>query len=138
MRLGGFTYYSSQAGKEAWRKNAAEAYVEALSKAQSPESKQFLIYQLQTIGKDEAVSTVATYLSDEYLSGPAARTLARIGTESAGKALLQALASAKGKPQISITEALGMSRVKEAAGAIEKTATSEDLNLRKVSLVRSF
>ncbi|TKT91856.1 family 16 glycoside hydrolase [Dyadobacter frigoris] len=132
--LGGFTYYSSQAGKEAWRKNAAEAYVEALSKAQSPESKQFLIYQLQTIGKDEAVPVVATYLSDEYLSGPAARTLARIGTESAGKALLQALANAKGKAQISITEALGMSRFKEAAAAIEKTATNEELDLRKVSL----
>ena len=132
--LGGFTYYSAQAGKEAWRKTAAEAYIEALAKVEAPESKQFLIYQLQTIGKDEAVPTLATFLTDEKLSGPAARTLARIGSEAAGKALLQGLANAKGNPQIFITEALGGSRYKEAASAIEKTAVSDDLNLRKVSL----
>ena len=132
--LGGFTYYSAQAGKEAWRKTAAEAYVEALSKVEASESKQFLIYQLQTIGKDEAVPTLAAFLTDEKLSGPAARTLARIGSEAPGKALLQGLASAKGNPQISITEALGASRYKDAASAIEKTAASETLNLRKVSL----
>ncbi|MCF2442649.1 DUF1080 domain-containing protein [Dyadobacter sp. CY345] len=132
--LGGFTYYSAQAGKEALRKTAADAYVEALSKVEAPESKQFLIYQLQTIGKDEAVPTLATFLTDEKLSGPAARTLARIGSETAGKALLQSLASAKGNPQISITEALGGSLYEEAAPAIEKTAVSDDLNLRKVSL----
>jgi HEAT repeat protein len=132
--LGGFTYYSAQAGKENWRKMAAEAYVEALSKVEAPESKQFLIYQLQTVGKDEAVPVLATYLSDEKLSGPAARTLARIRSEAAGKALLQGLANAKGNAQIFITEALGESRYKEGASSIEKTAVSEELNLRKVSL----
>lgn len=132
--LGGFTYYSAQAGKEALRKTAADAYVEALAKVDAPESKQFLIYQLQTVGKDEAVPALATFLTDEKLSGPAARTLARIGSETAGKTLLQSLANAKGNPQIAITEALGGSRYKEAAPAIEKTAVSDDSNLRKVSL----
>lgn len=132
--LGGFTYYASQAGKEPLRKNAAEAYGEALSKVNDPDSKNFLIYQLQTVGKDESVNVLATYLTDERLSGPASRTLSRIGSPAAGAALLQALANAKGTSQIAITEALGGSRYKEAAPAVEKTATATDLNLRKVSL----
>jgi HEAT repeat protein len=132
--LGGFTYYASQAGKESLRKNAAEAYGEALSKVNDPDSKNFLIYQLQTVGKDESVGVLKTYLADERLSGPASRTLSRIGSPAAGAALLQALSNAKGTSQIAITEALGGARYKEAAPAIEKTATAADLNLRKVSL----
>jgi len=132
--LGGFTYYASQAGKEALRKNAAEAYGEALSKVNDPDSKNFLIYQIQTVGKDESVEMLKSYLTDERLSGPASRALARIGSPAAGAALLQALGNASGSTQIGITEALGGSRYKEAAPAIEKTATSPDVNLRKVSL----
>ncbi len=132
--LGGFTYYASQAGKEALRKNAAEAYGEALSKVNDPDSKNFLIYQLQTVGKDESVNVLKSYLADERLSGPAARALSRIGTPAAGAALLQSLSNVGSGNQVAITEALGGSRHKEAAGAIEKTASSGDLNLRKVSL----
>ena len=132
--LGGFTYAASQTGKEAWRKIAAEAYGEALSKANDPDSKNFLIYQLQTVGKDESVDILKSYLTDERLSGPASRTLARIASPASGAALLQALSTSKGAIQISIVEALGESRYKEAASLIETTAYSPDLNLRKVSL----
>ncbi len=132
--LGGFTYASSAAGKEAWRKMAAEAYGEALSKVTDPDNKVFLIYQLQTVGKDESVDVLRSYLGDEKLAGPASRALARIASPASGAALLQALSAAKGSQQISITEALGESKYKEAATAIEKTAVSTDLNLRKVSL----
>ncbi|MCF0074767.1 DUF1080 domain-containing protein [Dyadobacter sp. CY261] len=132
--LGGFTYYASQAGKDALRKDAAEAYGEALSKITDPDSKNFLIYQLQTVGKDESVEVLKGYLKDERLSQPAARTLSRIGSPAAGAALLQALDNAGGSAQLAITEALGGSHYQEAAPAIEKTATSDDLKLRKVSL----
>lgn len=132
--LGGFTYYASQAGKEALRKDAAEAYGEALSKVSDPDSKNFLIYQLQTVGKDESVNVLKDYLKDERLSQPAARTLARIGSPAAGAALLQALSNASGNAQLAITEALGDSHNKDAAAAIEKTAANSDTKLRKVSL----
>ena len=75
-----------------------------------------------------------SYLSDQRLAGPASRALARIGTPASGAALLKALDVATGATQIAITEALGESRYKEAVIAIEKTAVSSDLNLRKVSL----
>jgi HEAT repeat protein len=132
--LGGFTYYASQAGKEALRKDAAEAYGEALSKVSDPDSKNFLIYQLQTVGKDESVDVLKGYLKDERLSQPAARTLSRIGTPAAGAALLQALGNAGGSAQLAITEALGSGHNKDAAQVIEKSATGSDLKLRKVSL----
>ncbi|WP_031530464.1 family 16 glycoside hydrolase [Dyadobacter crusticola] len=132
--LGGFTYYASQAGKETARKAASEAYSEALSKLNDPDSKNFLIYQLQTVGKDESIDALKSYLSDERLSGPAARALSRNGSNAAGSALFQALGNAKGAARIAIIEALGDTKFKEAAPEIEKTATTEDLALRKVSL----
>lgn len=132
--LGGFSYASTRSGKEAWRKMAAEAYAEALARVNDPDNKVFLIYQLQTVGKDESVNILKSYLADEKLAGPASRALARIGSESAGAALLGALSSASGNNQVAVIEALGAARYKEAAAAIEKTATSSDLNLRKVSL----
>jgi HEAT repeat protein len=132
--LGGFTYAATKSGKEAWRKMAAEAYAEALGKVSDADNKVFLIYQLQTVGKDESVNVLKSYLGDDKLAGPASRALARIGTPASGAALLQALGNANGNIRIAITEALGEAKYKEAASAIEKTATSSDVNLRKVSL----
>ncbi|WP_215240105.1 DUF1080 domain-containing protein [Dyadobacter helix] len=132
--LGGFSFASMQSGREAWRQLAAEAYGEALSKVTDPDSKVFLIYQLQTVGKDESVNVLKSYLGDEKLSGPASRALARIGTASAGAALAQALGGASGSTQIAIIEALGDAKYKDSASFIEKTATSDNVNLRKVSL----
>lgn len=132
--LGGFSYASMRSGKEAWRKMAAEAYAEALGRVNDTDSKAFLIYQLQTVGKEESVPALRSYLNNEKLAGPASRALARIGSSSAGSALLGALNGSTGSVQIAIIEALGEARYKEAASAIEATATSGDLNLRKVSL----
>jgi len=132
--LGGFTYAATQSGREAWRKMAAEAYAEALNRVPDAYNKMFLIYQLQTVGKDESVPVLATYLNDEKLSGPAARALARIGSSTAGEALLQAFSQATAANQGYIAEALGMAKYQKAAPALEQTATSDNLNLRKISL----
>jgi HEAT repeat protein len=132
--LGGFTYAATQPGKEAWRKLAAEAYGEALSKVGDPGSKAFLIYQLQTVGKDESVNVLQSFLGDEGLSGPASRALARIGTPAAGAALLQAVMGTEGHVLVGLTEALGTARYKEAVSVIEKSAASDNIKLRKVSL----
>lgn len=132
--LGGFTYAASASGKESWRKMAAEAYVEALSKVADPDNKMFLIYQLQTVGKDESVPALKSYLGDDRLVGPAARALARIGSPAAGAALLQSLEGASTAKQIAIAEALGNLKYKESTSAIEKLATSSDDKLRKVAL----
>jgi HEAT repeat protein len=132
--LGGFTYAATQSGKESWRKMAAEAYGEALSKVNDPDSKNFLIYQLQTVGKDESVEVLKPYLNNERLVGPASRALARIGSSNAGSALLESFRNAKGAGQVAIATALGESRFAGAVAELEKTALSADTDLRKVSL----
>ncbi|GAB3173648.1 family 16 glycoside hydrolase [Telluribacter humicola] len=132
--LGGFTYYVTQPGKEALRKMAAEAYGEALGKLTDSQNKVFLIYQLQTVGKNESVPVLQSYLKDEKLSGPAARALVKIGTPEAGQALLSALNGTSGTTQLSLVEALGDSRFTQAAPAIEKLVDAQDNNLRKVAL----
>lgn len=131
--IGGFTFYVSQAGKEEWRKIAAEAYGEAIGKVADKGNKAFLMYQLQTISKGESLEVLKSYLKDEELSGPAARALAKIGTPAAGKALLDALSGTSGGVQISLVEALGDLRYKEAAGVIEKLAETSDAKLKKVA-----
>jgi HEAT repeat protein len=132
--LGGFSYAATQSNRETWRKIATEAYAEALGKVPDAYNKMFLIYQLQTVGKDESVPVLARYLNDENLSGPASRALARIGTPAAGEALLQALSKASETNKEYIIEALGIAKYPQAATALEKTATSDNLNIRKVSL----
>ena len=132
--IGGFTYAATKSGKEAWRKMAAEAYGEALSKITDTDNKVFLIYQLQTVGKDESIDILKSYLPDEKLAGPAARALARNGSAAAGAALDQALSTANGYAKLAIIEALGNAKYADAASKIEKTAVSDDIQLRKVSL----
>lgn len=132
--INGYTFYVSQSGKEELRKTAAEAYCEALGKLSDKGNQNFLIYQLQAIGKGESVATLKGYLKDEYLAGPAARALSKIGTSEAGAVLAQALSGASGATQLSLVEALGDIRSTEAVPAIEKLAETGDVKLKKVAL----
>lgn len=132
--VGGFTYYVTQAGKDEWRRMAAEAYAEALPRVSDKNNQAFLIFQLQQVGKDEVVGTLANYLTDAQLSGPAARALGKIGTAQATKALNQALSTATGEAQISLIEALGDAKVSDAVPAIERIAAGATGNLQKVVL----
>lgn len=70
---------------------AAGAYQKALGQSFDNEIKAMLIRQLERIGSEENVSTLANFLSNDRLSGPASQALAAIGTESANSALLSTL-----------------------------------------------
>jgi HEAT repeat protein len=132
--ISGFTYFVTQNDKEEWRKIATEAYTEALGKITNKDNQAFLLFQLQQVGKEDAVGTLSAYLNDATLSGPAARALGKIGTASAAKVLLQALTGATASSQISIIEALGDGKFAEAAPIIEKLTNNADKNTRKVVL----
>ena len=79
--LSGLTHYVMAKGEENARLATANAYLKALDKVSDRETKAFIIRQLQLLGKDECVDTLANYLNDESLSGPAARALSAIRTE---------------------------------------------------------
>ena len=52
-------------GEENARLATANAYLKALDKVSDRETKAFIIRQLQLLGKDECVDTLASYLNDE-------------------------------------------------------------------------
>lgn len=129
--IGGLTYFVNQPGQEAARKLVAEAYAEALTKTKDKDNQAFLLFQLQQIAGNEAVPTIGSYLSNEYLSGRASRALASVRTDKASEALLTSLASATGDARINIVHALGDAKYAPAAAAIEKLAGSPDIRLQK-------
>ncbi len=86
--IGGYTYYITQPGRESQRAIAVHAYCAALDKVAGNTNKQFIIKQLQQMGNNDAVPTLAKYLNDDQLSGAAARALKQINTPAANKALL--------------------------------------------------
>lgn len=97
--LSGLSHYVMSAGKEQARLTVSNAYCQALERVTERETKAFLIRQLEIMGGDEAVETLAGFLGDESLSGPAARALSSIGTKQAGAALVSSLKRRMGTPK---------------------------------------
>ena len=132
--IGGFSYFVTQTGKDDWRKMSVTAYSSSLEKMTDLENKRFIIEQLQTVGKDDAVATLVKYLTDEKLCDPAAQALIKIKSLKANQALLQALQNSKGSCQISLIEALGDSRYSEAVKPITALLGKGDKKQDKVAL----
>ena len=131
--IGGFSAYVSQPGQESWRKMSVNAYCKALSKLSDPQNKSFIISQLEQVGKDDAVACLQPYLTDALLSDPAARALVKINSAAAKAALLTGLSKGDGAAKLSVVEALGDSRTKEAVTVIARLTTADD-DLAKVAL----
>ncbi|GAB3907377.1 hypothetical protein GCM10028803_41010 [Larkinella knui] len=132
--LGGFSYYVTKPGKEVQRAMAVRAYGQALEKLTDPESKAFMISQLQIVGKDDAVIFLKPHLTDERLCAPAVRALVKINTPSAQKAVLQALTESQGASRLSLVKALGDSRYQPAASALIPLVQPDNKKLSKVTL----
>jgi len=111
--LSGISHFVSNKGDENLRSTISRAYVKALGTVDVPEIKAFIITQLQIVGRDEAVDALASLLAQKELSDPAARALASIGTEKAGKALQTALLKKIGtvETQRNIVLAIGEARI---------------------------
>src|SRR6476620_411836 len=132
--IGGYSSYVIQPGKEQQRQMAVRAYCASLDKLPGNKNRQFIIQQLQDIGKDDAVPCLEKYLHDEQLAGPAARALAQISTPASEKVLMSALSNTKDSVQLSLVEALGYARYKPAVSALTSLAKTEKQDLRKVVL----
>ncbi|WP_102409574.1 DUF1080 domain-containing protein [Parabacteroides bouchesdurhonensis] len=131
--LSGLTHYVMAKGNENARLVTANAYLKALDRVEDRETKAFIIRQLQILGKDECVETLATYLNDESLSGPAARALSAINSENASKTLLAALMRRSGTPktQKDIIRAIAASQVDGSEVALKALLGSTDENMQK-------
>lgn len=132
--VGGFTAFATKKEQQAAREMAVKAYCKVLSKLSDNQNKAFIISQFDLVGNDAAIGCLESYLTDQGLADEASRALAKIGTPKATNALINALPKANGKAKVAIVEALGHSRVKTAASAIEPLTTGTDKELVKVSL----
>lgn len=129
-----YSYHVSLPGKNRRRTTFIEGAINALAALENKDSKGFVIQLLQNAGDDDVVEAISGYLTDAYLSEKAARALARIGTETAGNALLAALSGAKGVAEINIINALGFMGYMPAEPSILAKANAADSDLRKVTL----
>lgn len=131
--ISGFSFYTTQPGKEAWRSMAVQAYSKALAKISDPYNEAFVISQLQIVGEDDAVPTLKKYLANKRLCDPAARALVKVNTPVAKAALLEALPASQDSCRLSIVEALGDSKDDMASESIA-TLIGKDKKLDKVAL----
>jgi HEAT repeat protein len=132
--IGGFTFYSTQEGKEDWRKMAVGAYCPGLGRLEDFNHKVFIISQLEKLENEEAVSCLQGFLTDEELADPAARALSSINSPKAQEALLTALQEASGTNRIPLVKALGDSRYESAVAAITPLTEDDDPMLQKTAL----
>lgn len=134
--LSGLTHYVMAKGEESARLATANAYLKALDMVNERETKAFIIRQLQLLGQDECIDALSSYLNEESLSGPAARALASIGTENAGKTLKAALMRRMGTPktQKDIIVAIGEAQVKDSEEQLKALLGSGDENMQKAVL----
>lgn len=115
------------------RKTAVDVYCASLKNLKDPSNINFIIRQLQLVGNDESLQCLSPYLKDERQAGPAARAIAQVGTEAAGKLLFGALTASDSKDKASIIEALGYLRYSPAAPAIEAEFNKGNVQIKKVS-----
>ena len=134
LALSGLAKYVTRPGAESERKMVSGALVDALKSAENVEVTSFLIRQLQLAGKDEAVTPLRRYLSDERLCGPAAQALVTIGTPDAGKAFLKVLPEVSGSNRVTLIQALGQLRSKAAVETLLEDAAADNPDTRQVAL----
>jgi HEAT repeat protein len=134
--LNSYSEYVTAATHENERAIAIKAYCKALPRVTDPESKAFLITQLQHMGNESAVPTIAPYLYNARLADPAARALAQLDGDNglAKMALVKALSKATVNCRISIVSALGQLRYLSALDAITAQLQQPDIRLRREAL----
>ena len=132
--INGLARYASQNTKEDKRAFAEKNFILALDKTPDAETKAFFMRQLQLVGKGDAVKAVAPYLTNGELGEPATFLLTSVASETAKNELFKALSKVQGNSLATITKALGELQFKPANGEILKNITTNNQNLRKVSL----
>lgn len=131
--ISGFSFYATQAGRENWRSIATNAYGQALSQVNDPVNKQFLITQLELVGKNDAIPFLQPLLTDDRLVDAASRALAIINTDESLASLNEALKTAEGKSKLALVQTLGHANYQPAAPAILAIAKEADGPLKNAA-----
>lgn len=115
--ISGWSHFVSK--DDSKRSVAANAYEKALGQSLDKEIKAFIIRQLRTVGSDDNVDVLSSYLNNDYLSGAAVAALVSIGTENAGNALFNRLnANNSEEINLHLVNALGQIKFSKAEPAL--------------------
>ena len=127
--LHGLSMYTCRKGKEKQRAAVIDAYTTALGQDRPTPVKEFLVWELETVGDGRAVPALAAFLDDETVGPDAVRTLVAIG-DGAAEPIRAALAKAKGPMRLQLVQAAGQLGDKAAVPLVRKAADSDDADLR--------
>jgi len=132
--LHGLAVHSAKLSNEDDRFLVSKTLIKVLKSLKGQKAQEFIISQLQLVGKREAVKPIARFLVDPKLCEPAARALLSFETERAEKAFIKSLDSLSGSRRITVIKALGELQSQKAVKKIKPFVSSEDEKLRLVSL----
>jgi HEAT repeat protein len=132
--VNGLAVYVMRPGAESERVVFSRALLESLGRTRDANVAAFFLSQLQVAGKKESVRPLEKYLLDESLAGPAASALLAIGGPEATGALLKALDKAPRGARLTLVQALGTARSRDAVKRILPLADSGDEGIRRAAL----
>jgi len=127
--LHGLSMYTCRKGKEKERAAVIDAYTTALGQDRPAPIKEFLVWELETVGDKRAVSALAALLNDATIGPDAVRTLVAIG-DGAAEPIRAALAKADGPMRLQLVQAAGYLKDKAAVPHLKKAAEADDEDLR--------
>ncbi len=127
--LHGLSVVTCRKGKEKGRAAVIDAYTTALGQDRPAPIKEFLVWELETVGDKRAVPALARFLDDETVGPDAVRTLVAIG-DGAAEPIRKALAKAKGPMRLHLVQAAGQLGDKAAIPEVRKAVESDDETLR--------
>ena len=131
--VNGLAVHVTRAGAESERLTLSKVLLAAVAGSRDENVAAFFMAQLQLCGRAEAVRPLAKYLADKGLAAPAAAVLETIGGPEAARALLKALDAAPPAAKLSIIDALGGLRSREAVKKLIPLTASPDEGLRRAA-----
>ncbi len=132
--LNGLSAFAGQPGNSKARNSVSQAFVTALQRAKHPLVKQFFLYHLAFVGKDEIAAPVAQYLSDPDVCQDAVRVLLALGTPEAADRLQQAFAGVPASLKPVLLQGIATYAQPAAAAMLRTHANASDLTLRRPAL----
>ena len=129
----GLAMYSGRPGADADKKIFVTAVVADLAKVK-PETRGFLIRELQTARGTDAAAAIGAFLLETENSEYAAQAEVAFGNDAAVEAVRTALPKAEGKMRVTLAQAAGNLRDAKAVALLTPLAKSEDRDLRMAAI----
>ena len=126
--------YVSQFGKEVDKQMMERSLLKALLGTSDKDIQAFYLSQLYFVATDQSVSQLSQYLPDTKLCDASVKVLLAVGTPAAGEAMLKAMNSARGLPELALAKAVGQMKLEVANPVLLKKLTSADPKLQRVIL----